>query len=97
MATLIVQPCAITIVHLRRSVAEKRKARGGDSGLGGPQEPPEILLEKLGFPRKKQFQKVGGCPSGVLCLHACCVLVLFCCELAVKCVLATSRSLTTEM
>lgn len=41
-----------------RDVAEKRKARKGDSGLTGPVDIPEVLLEKLGFPRKTQFQKV---------------------------------------
>jgi hypothetical protein len=41
-----------------RDVAEKRKGRKGDSGLTGPVDIPEVLLEKLGFPRKIQFQKV---------------------------------------
>lgn len=41
-----------------RDVSEKRKGRKGDSGLTGPVDIPEVLLEKLGFPRKIQFQKV---------------------------------------
>jgi hypothetical protein len=41
-----------------RDVSDKRKERKGDSGLTGPVDIPEVLLEKLGFPRKIQFQKV---------------------------------------
>ncbi|KAF6262123.1 P-loop containing nucleoside triphosphate hydrolase protein [Scenedesmus sp. NREL 46B-D3] len=55
----------LRLVDYIRSVAEKRKARGGaEAGVGGAQEPPEILLEKLGFPRKKQFQKVESLSGG---------------------------------
>lgn len=55
-----------------RDVSEKRKARKGDSGLTGPVDIPEVLLEKLGFPRKIQFQKVGG-------LHVLlCAFILVC-------------------
>jgi hypothetical protein len=61
--------CVLFLSTPCRSVAEKRKARSGESGLGGPQEPPEILLEKLGFPRKKQFQKV----CGLECLWFLCL------------------------
>ena len=46
------------LVGCRRSVAEKRKARGGEVQSAAPQDTPEVLLEKLGFPRKKQYQKV---------------------------------------
>lgn len=37
------------------SVAEKRGPRG--DGDDGPIDTPEVLLERLGFPRKRQFQK----------------------------------------
>ena len=39
-------------------MADKRKARGGEGGLVGSPDTPEVLLEKLGFARKRQFQKV---------------------------------------
>jgi hypothetical protein len=52
------QAQTLVILSCCRDVAEKRKARKGDSGLTGPVDIPEVLLEKLGFPRKIQFQKV---------------------------------------
>jgi hypothetical protein len=56
--------------HYYRDVSEKRKARKGDSGLTGPVDIPEVLLEKLGFPRKRQFQKVSTAGRDMGCLLA---------------------------
>eukprot|EP00879_Flechtneria_rotunda_P011674 GHRR01012194.1.p1 GENE.GHRR01012194.1~~GHRR01012194.1.p1 ORF type:complete len:625 (+),score=273.22 GHRR01012194.1:471-2345(+) len=54
----------LRLIDYIRSVAEKRKARAGESGLVGPPDQPEVLLEKLGFPRKIQFQKVESLSGG---------------------------------
>ncbi|WIA12397.1 hypothetical protein OEZ85_012443 [Tetradesmus obliquus] len=54
----------LRIIDYIRSVAEKRKARGGEVQSAAPQDTPEVLLEKLGFPRKKQYQKVESLSGG---------------------------------
>eukprot|EP00775_Hariotina_reticulata_P003188 gene3188-3466_t len=54
----------LRLIDYIKAVADKRKARSGESGLVGPPDQPEILLEKLGFPRKIQFQKVESLSGG---------------------------------
>ncbi|KAF8071337.1 yfmR [Scenedesmus sp. PABB004] len=54
----------LRLVDYIREVGEKRKARAGESGLVGPPESPETLLERLGFPRKIQYQKVESLSGG---------------------------------
>eukprot|EP00878_Enallax_costatus_P045842 GHUV01055345.1.p1 GENE.GHUV01055345.1~~GHUV01055345.1.p1 ORF type:complete len:549 (+),score=163.93 GHUV01055345.1:459-2105(+) len=55
---------SLRMIDYIREVAEKRKSRAGESGLVGPPDTPEVLLEKLGFPRKLQYQKVESLSGG---------------------------------
>lgn len=55
---------SLRMIEYIREVAEKRKSRAGESGLVGPPDTPEVLLEKLGFPRKIQYQKVESLSGG---------------------------------
>jgi len=53
----------LRLIDYIRDVADTRKARAAGAA-GDPLLPPEILLEKLGFPRKKQMQKVSSLSGG---------------------------------
>lgn len=55
---------SLRLIDYIREVADKRKSRAGESGLSGLPDTPEVLLEKLGFPRKIQFQKVESLSGG---------------------------------
>lgn len=57
-----VAPCNMCAASDARSVADDRKARS--AGAAAAVEPPEILLEKLGFPRKRHYQKVESLSGG---------------------------------
>eukprot|EP00877_Chromochloris_zofingiensis_P000737 jgi/Chrzof1/10664/Cz05g07140.t1 len=52
----------LRLIDYIRSVADDRKARS--AGAAAAVEPPEILLEKLGFPRKRHYQKVESLSGG---------------------------------
>ncbi|GLC41037.1 hypothetical protein PLESTB_000950000 [Pleodorina starrii] len=48
-----------------REIADSRKARlAAAGGVIEPMDSPEVLLEKLGFPRPRQFQKVSSLSGG---------------------------------
>ncbi|EFJ52913.1 hypothetical protein VOLCADRAFT_86383 [Volvox carteri f. nagariensis] len=55
----------LRIIDYIREIADSRKAKlAAAGGAIEPMDSPEVLLEKLGFPRPRQFQKVSSLSGG---------------------------------
>ncbi|GIL85565.1 hypothetical protein Vretifemale_14058 [Volvox reticuliferus] len=55
----------LRIIDYIREIADSRKTKlAAAGGIIEPMDTPEVLLEKLGFPRPRQFQKVASLSGG---------------------------------